>query len=297
MYNTSNEYGLFNKKTKRWITGRTEEELYKRLGMRYIEPELRENKGEFFASKNNKLPKLVEDKNLKGIFHNHTKWSDGANSILEMAQEAERLKLKFISFNDHFGQIGIINPLNEKRLTSYLKEISKVQKKVGIKLFSGVEIDILKEGNLGLSKKKLKELDVVIASVHTAIKMDTKEMTKRVVRTMEEYPVNFLGHPTDRLLNQRESIKINLNKVFQSAKENNVFLEVNGAPKRMDLSGENVKSALNIGCKFALSTDAHDKDHLRFYPLAINMARRGWLEKKNILNCSTLPKIEKLLQK
>jgi len=294
---TLSEYGLFNKKNKRWLAGKTEEELYKKLNLRYIEPELREMKGEIFASKNNKLPQLVQVKNLKGIFHNHTKWSDGSHSLLEMAQEAERLKLKFISFNDHFGQIGIINPLNEKRLTSYLKEISKVQKKVGIKVFSGIEIDILKDGSLGLSKKKLQKLDVVIASVHTAIKMDSKEMTRRVIKTIENYPINILGHPTDRLLNKRGSLKINLDKVFNSAKENNVFLEVNGAPKRMDLSGENVKSSLDAGCKFALSTDAHDKNHLKFYPLAINMARRGWLEKKNILNCWTLSKIEKALQK
>lgn len=292
---TLSEYGLFRVKGKKWVAGRTEEEIYEKLGLKYIPPELRENAGELRASLQGKLPKLITINDVKGIFHNHSEWSDGADSLLEMAQAAEKMKLKFISFNDHFGSVGITNPLNEKRLASYLNEIEKVQKKVGIKVFSGMEIDILKDGRLPLPAKRLKELDVVIAAVHLATKMSSKEMTQRVCYALKNYPVNILGHPTDRLLNERGPLDLNLDAVFRTAKENNVFLEINGSPNRMDLNGENVKSALDIGCKFAIGTDAHNAGQMPYYKLAVNMARRGWAEKKDILNCWNLSRIEKAL--
>ena len=294
---TLSEYGLFKLKSKKWIAGRSEEEIYKKLGMQFIPPELRENNGEIKVALEGKLPKLIINKNVKGLFHNHSTWSDGTKTILEMAQKAEQLGMKFISFNDHFGDITIANPLNEKRLVSYLKEIEKVKKKVGIKIFSGVEIDILKNGSLGLPVKKLKELDVVIASVHMATKMSEEKMTKRVCSALENYPVNILAHPTHRLLNERPELKINLNKVFSVAKNQNVFLEINSSIKRMDLNGENVKTALNHGCKVAISTDAHSFNGLENYPLAVLCARRGWANKKDVLNCWSLPRIEKALQK
>lgn len=294
---TLNEYELTALKDKRWIAGKTQEEIYHKLGLRFIEPELRENRGELEAARQNKLPALITAKAVKGVFHNHSLWSDGNNTLLEMAQKAEELRLKFISFNDHFGHIGITNPLTEKRLGKYLGEIQKVQKKVGIKVFTGVEIDILKDGSLPLSAKKLRELDVVVASVHVAIAMKEKEMTKRVCDALSNYPVNILGHPQDRLLQEREPLALNLDKVFETAKKHNIFMEVNSSPKRMDLPGELVKAGLDAGCRFALSTDAHDVSHLPFYPLGVNMARRGWLEQRHLLNCWPLGKIEKALQK
>ena len=294
---TLNEYGLTVLKDKKWIAGRTQEEIYQKLGLRFIEPELRENKGEIESARAGKLPDLVTVKDIKGVFHNHTTWSDGHNSHLEMAQKAERLGLKFISFNDHFGHVGITNPLTEKRLGKYLQEIEKVRKKVGIRVFSGVEIDILKDGSLPLSTTKLRELDVVIASVHMAIKMKEKEMTSRVCHALSNYPINILGHPLDRVLQEREPLALNLDQVFETAKQHDVFLEINASPRRMDLPGELVKAGRDTGCKFALSTDAHDVSHLAFYPLAVNMARRGWIEQKHLLNTWTLGKIEKALQK
>ncbi|MBS3116260.1 DNA polymerase/3'-5' exonuclease PolX [Candidatus Woesearchaeota archaeon] len=294
---TLSEYGLFTLKGKKWITGRTEQEIYTKLGLQYIPPELRENTGELTAALEGKLPKLIAVNDVKGVFHNHTVWSDGNNSLLEMAQKGEELGLKFISFNDHFGPLGIVHPLTEKRLDSYVREIEKVQKKVGIKVFSGLEIDILKDGTLPLSRKKLQELDVVIASVHLSTKMAEPEMTKRVCQAFENNTINILGHPTDRLLEERPEIALNWGKVFESARNNKVFLEINGSPKRMDLEGLKVKAALEAGCKFSLATDAHDLAHLPFYALALNMARRGWAETKDILNCWSLSKIEKALQK
>lgn len=294
---TLSEYGLFKVKDKKWVAGRTEEEIYSRLGLKYMEPELRENSGEIKAALENKLPKLIINQEIKGVFHNHSLWSDGGNSLLEMAQKAEELGFKFISFNDHYGHIGITNPLNEKRLAAYLKEIEKVRKKVKIKVFSGVEIDILKDGTLPLPKEKLKELKVVIGAVHLSLKMPEKEMTKRVCSALENYPINILAHPTDILLNTREALTLNLDKVFEIAKRNNVFLEVNSLPDRLDLNGTNVKAAIEAGCKVAIGTDAHDTAHLENYSLGVLTARRGWAEKKDVLNCWELPKIEKALKK
>ncbi|MBI2102300.1 DNA polymerase/3'-5' exonuclease PolX [Candidatus Woesearchaeota archaeon] len=294
---TLSEYGLFTVKGKKWITGKTESEIYQKLGLQFIEPELRENHGEIAAAQKKKLPDLISSKDVHGIFHNHSTWSDGSNSLLEMAQKAEELELKFISFNDHFGPVGITKPLTEKRLTGYLHEIEKVRKKVGIRVFSGVEIDILKDGTLPLPAKRLKELDVVIASVHLATKMSAVEMTKRVCSVMEKYPIDILGHPTDRVLNERPPINLNLDVVFETAKKHNIFLEINGSPSRMDLPGEHVKNARDLGCQFALSADAHAIGHLPYYSLGVNMARRGWLEKKDVLNCWTLSKIENALKK
>ena len=294
---TLSEYGLFSVKGKKWVAGRTEQEIYQKLGLRYMEPELRENRGELEAARRGALPKLAAAKDVRGVFHHHSTWSDGNNSLLEMAQKAEELKFKFISFNDHFGPLGITNPLDERRLRRYLQEISKVQKKVGLKVFSGVEIDILKDGTLPLPAKRLKGLDVVIASVHLALKMDSPDMTKRVCRALNDYPVNILGHPLGRLLGEREPSASDLGKIFEAAKARNVFLEINSSPKRMDLPGEYIKAGRDTGCKFALGTDAHDVSHLPYYFLGMNMARRGWIQQNHLLNTWHLGKIEKALQK
>ncbi len=296
---TLSEYGLFkykNNKKGKLVAGKKEEDIYKNLGLQFVPPELRENLGEIEAAQKKSLPKIITQKAVKGFFHTHTKWSDGTNSILEMAHEAENLGFKFISFNDHFGPIPIANPLDLKRLKLYLKAINKAQKKVNLKIFSGVEIEILKDGSLPLSNQWLKKLDVVIASVHLSLKMKEKIMTDRCLKAMS-YPINILGHPTDRLLGERPPIELNFAKIFAKAKENDIFLEVNGAPKRMDLSGENVLAGKKIGCKFALSTDAHNSSHLKYRNLSVNLARRGWLERKDILNTWSLPKIERALQR
>ncbi len=294
---TLSEYGLFSVKGKKWVAGRNEQEIYQKLGLHYMEPELRENRGEIESARRGALPKLAAAKDVRGVFHNHSVWSDGNNSLLEMAQKAEELKFKFISFNDHFGPIGITNPLNEKRLRQYLQEMGKVQKKVGLKVFSGVEIDILKDGSLPLPAKKLKELDVVIASVHLALKMSSQDMTRRICRTLNDYPVNIIGHPLSRLLGEREPLALDFAKIFETAKARNVFLEINSSPKRMDLPGEIIKAGRDAGCKFALSTDGHDLSHLSNYFLGVNMARRGWIQQKHLLNTWPLGKIEKALQK
>jgi DNA polymerase (family X) len=294
---TLSEYGLFKLPGKKWVAGRSEEEIYKKLGLQFIPPELRENSGEITLAKQKKLPDLVSWKNVNGVFHHHSKWTDGVDSILKMAQIAEELNWKFISFNDHYGNVMIANPLNERRLAGYMNAISLARKKTKIKIYSGLEIDIMKNGTLPLSNKQLKKFDVIIAAVHMATRQSEKVMTKRVCSVLENYPVNILAHPTDVLLNERPGLKINLDKVFSVAKQNNVFLEINASPKRMDLSGELVKKALDVGCKFALGNDAHAVEQMELYKYGLLMARRGWCERKDILNCLSLPKIEKELKR
>lgn len=290
------EYGLFSVKDKKWLAGRTEEEIYQKLGLQFIAPELRENQGEIEAAQQQKVPTLIVNKDINGVFHNHSLWSDGTHSLLEMAQQAETLGFAFISFNDHCGPMGITMPVTEKRLDAYLREIASVRKKVKIRVFSGLELDILRDGTLPLPREKLKQLDIVIASVHLAQNQPEEIMTQRVISVIKNYPIHILGHPTGRIIGARKPIALNLEKVFAAAKAHHVFLEINASPARMDLESKNIKAAVDLGCKFALSTDAHDKNHLAGYVYGVINARRGWLEKKDVLNCWSLNEIEKALK-
>ena len=295
---TLSEYGLFKLKGKKWIAGKTEQEVYDKLGLKYMEPELRENTGELQASLKNKLPKLVTVKDVNGVFHNHSDWTDGKNTLLEMAQKAEAMKLKFISFNDHYSKMGMVNPLTEKRLLGYLKEIEQVRKKVGIRVLSGIEIDIQRDGSLiPISKFLLKELDVVVAAVHTSLGLPEAEMTARICKALENNPINILAHPTCVRYGEREAIALNLEKVFETAKRNNVFMEINSTTLRMDLNGINTKAAIEHGCKLSIGTDAHNLERLETYPFGVLCARRGWAEKKDVLNCWDIKKIEKGLER
>jgi len=295
---TLSEYGLFKKQNKKWIAGRTEEEIYKKLNMQTPPPEIRTHSGEIEASLKHRLPKLVDYKDIKADFQMHSKFSDGNNTIEEMAREARHLGHKIIAITDHISPMGIVNSLDEKKLKKYTAAIKKARKKIGgIKILIGAEIDINKDGNLTITKPMLKQLDFVIAGVHSAFKQSEQVMTKRLLHVLENYPINALAHPTGRLLNERPGYRFNLEKIFQKAKDKNVFLEINASPNRLDLNGELVKIAKEIGCKFCIGTDAHSQDQLRFIQLGTAMARRGWLEKKDILNCWNTNRILKALKK
>ncbi|MDO8642470.1 MAG: DNA polymerase/3'-5' exonuclease PolX [Candidatus Woesearchaeota archaeon] len=294
---TLSEYGLFTVKGKKRVAGKTEEEIYKKLGMQWMPPEMRENRGEIELALKHKIPKLVELPDISGDFQTQTNWSDGAHSIEEMAKKAQQLGWKFVTITDHVGGMGIVNPLNEKRLTKQAAEIDKAEKKIGIRIFKGAEIDITKNGELALSKTACKKLDVVLMSIHSAFRMPSSEMTKRICTAMEKYPVNVFGHPTGRLINQRNSVEFDADKVFQTAKDNGVFLEINGQPARMDLNDVHVHAAREIGCSFVVSSDAHAKEQLEYVKYGVITARRGWLEKRHVLNTRTLAQIEKVLER
>lgn len=294
---TLSEYGLFKLRTKKWIAGKTEQEIYQKLKMQYPEPEIRTNSGEIEAALKNKLPQLVNYKDIHADFQMHSTYSDGNHSIEEMAKTSKKLGHKVIAMTDHMGPLKIAHALDEKKLKKYVQAVKKARKKVkGIKILIGAEVDINKNGELTATKKMLNQLDFVMASVHSAFQQPEKVMTKRIIHAFENYNINVFAHPTGRVLNVRPGYKFNTEKIFQAAKDNNVFLEINAYPDRLDLNGELIRKALEFNCQFSIGTDAHNKDQLRFIDLGTAMARRGWAEKKHILNTWPLPKILKILK-
>ena len=293
---TLSEYGLFALKGKRWVAGRTEEEIYRKLGLQLMEPELRSNTGELEAAAKGKLPMLLAYGQAKGDFQTQTEWSDGADSIEALARYAQQSGLKFVAITDHVGQLAITHALDEKRLVKQMQEIDKLNGKLDIRIFKGAEVDILKNGRLALSRKLQKQLDVVLGSVHLATKMAEQEMTKRICTAMEQDRVHVLAHPTGRLIQQREPYAVNLERVFDCAKRTGTFLEINGQPERLDLKDTHIRAAKEAGCRFAISTDAHAKSQLQYLELGVAMARRGWLEAKDVLNTCSVKEIEKVLR-
>ena len=291
-----NEYGLF--KGFERIAGKSEEEVYKALGMQWIPPELRENRGEVEAALNNGLPKIVEYSQVKGDLQMHTKWSDGANSIEEMVMEARRLGHKFIAITDHVGSLKIAGGMDEEDVMEQAKEIEKVREKFDdIYIFHGIEANIMKDGRLDVSNNLLKQVDVVLASVHSAFRMEEKEMTARVIKAIENEYVDILAHPTCRIIQKREPIKVDMEKVLEAARDNNVIMEINAYPDRLDLNDIHTKMAVERGVKISIGTDAHNKSHLKFYELGIAVARRGWAKKEDVINTYSVEKLRKMFEK
>ncbi|MEK7463195.1 MAG: PHP domain-containing protein, partial [Patescibacteria group bacterium] len=267
-----NEYGLFkikNQKSKikitnqnakiledeklwKQIVGKTEEEIYTKLGLAYIEPEMREMRGEIKASKNNKLPKLIAYKDLLGDLHVHSTWSDGSNSIEEMARVAMERGLKYIVISDHSKHLGVAHGLDEKRLKQQWKEIDAVNKKMekegaNFKILKGTECDILKDGSMDFSDEILKQFDIVGASVHSSFNLAEKEQTERIKKAMRNKNVDILCHPTGRIINQREPYKLNMDEIIKTAEETDKVLEINAFPNRLDLKDEYIKKCVEAG--------------------------------------------------
>ncbi len=291
-----NEYGIFDAKTKKYLCGKTEKEVYKKIGMQYVEPELRENQGEIEAALENKLPKLIGYKDIRGDLQMHTKYSDGVNTIEQMAKAAKQMGYEYIAITDHSKSEHIAHGMGEKRLSKYIAEIDKVNKKLkGIRILKGAEVDILADGSLDYSDKYLKKLDIVIAAVHSRFKSTEAEMTKRILKALENRYVKILAHPTGRLINTRKPYAVNLSKVLLACKANNVWPEINAFPSRLDLNDAHTKDAIEKGVKLIINTDSHSADQLRYMEFGIATARRGWAGKKDIINTLPLKKFEKLL--
>ncbi len=288
-----NEYGVFRKDTEEYIAGRTEEEVYKAIGLDYIEPELRENRGEIELAQRGKLPEIVKYEEVKGDFHIHSTWSDGTASIEEIARKAQELGYEFVGIADHSASLKVAHGLSEEDLLKKIQEIRKLQERFDVRIFAGTECDIKPDGSLDYSNKILKELDFAYAAIHTKFKMDRKEMTERIIKAMENEYINILAHPTARMIGKREPIDIDLEKIFEVARETNTFMEINAFPDRLDLNDVHAKMAKEMGVKMAIGTDSHALDHMRFLRFGTAMARRGWLEKKDILNTYDLREIEK----
>ena len=290
------EYGLFDKSGKQ-IAGKTEDELYKRLGMPYIEPEMRENTGEIEISKNSHLPRLISYNSIKGDLHVHTKFSDGLYSPEVMIKKAIELKYEYVAITDHSKAERVANGMDEKRVLEYIKYLEKMENKFPqIHILKGSEVSILKDGRLDFSKQALEKLDFVVASVHSGFKILEQDMTKRVLTALESGFVDVLGHPTGKIVNQRNPFEINLEKIFEKAKDLNVSMEID-SNERFDLNDFNIKKAKAFGLKFSISTDAHSTDHMSFMEFGIAQARRGWLEEKDVINTLPWKQFENLIKR
>jgi len=291
------EYGLFDKKTNKMLAGKNEEECYKKLGLRYIEPEIREDEGEIEAAEKNKLPKLIGYNDLKGDLQMHTKWSDGNNSIMEMAQAAKKLGFGYICITDHTGQLKIANALDEKRIKKQREEINKVTNKSdNFKILQGTEVNIKDDGSLDMKNDVLKEFDIVLAAIHSGFKNPKEKITQRLIKAMENEHVDIIAHPFGRLLNTRPAYEMDFDKVLEKAKQTNTVLEINAYPERLDLNDVNVRAAIKARIKLSIGTDAHEVNELRYYKLGIATARRGWATKKDIINTYSVKDMLKLLK-
>ncbi len=291
-----NEYGVFEGDKR--LASKTETEMYKVLGLRYIEPELREDKGEFEASRQNKLPNLIQLNDIKGDLQTHTTESDGNNTLEEMVEAAGKLGYKYYAVTDHSKRVAMANGLDEKRLAKQIELIEKLNQKLkNIKILKSVEVDILADGSLDLSDEILKELDVVICSVHYNRNLSKKKQTRRILKAMENPYFNILAHPTGRLINERSGFEIDMEKIMKEAKNNGCFLEMNASPKRLDLNDDYARLAKEIGLKVSISTDAHSVGSLNFMKYGVAQARRGWLEKNDVLNTRPWSELKKLLKR
>lgn len=290
-----NEYGIFLRNSEKFVAGKTEKSIYSKLGLQYIPPEMRENLGEIELAKKKKIPKLVELSDLKGDLHMHTKYSDGINSISEMIHAAKKFGLKYIAITDHSKSEKIANGLSDTELLAYIKDIKNQAKKIkGIKVLVGAEVDILKEGSLDYDDKLLKKLDIVIGAIHSGFKMNENEMTKRIITAMENKHFNILAHPTGKMIGKRESINANWKKIFDFAKENKIIFEINSQPSRLDFNGIFVKKVIDSGAKITVNSDSHNTKGFYYLKYGIGMARRGWCEKKHVINTYNFDKIKKI---
>jgi len=277
------EYGLFQ--GDKVLASRTEEEIYERLGLAWIPPELREAQGEIEAAEKGTLPKLVELKDIRGDLQMHTTASDGHATIEGMAAAAKQLGYRYILITDHSKAVTVANGLDEKRAVEHIRQIHAARQNVkDIEIWAGTEVDILGDGRLDYPDEILKQFDIVLASVHSRMTMPKEEMTARLLRAFENPYVRILGHPTGRQILKRDPFEFDLDKVFDAAQKHGIILELNGNPERLDLCDRHVRLARDRGMKVIISTDAHDPAHFQLMRYGVTTARRGWMEKSDVLN-------------
>lgn len=288
---TLNEYGLFTLEDERRAAGETEEGIYEALGLVWIPPELRENQGEIDAAERRALPALIEPGDVRGDLHMHTRESDGRATLEEMAAAARERGYEYIAITDHSKALAMANGLDEKRAVAFAAEVRRFnQSGAGIHVFAGLECDILRDGRMDLAEDALEELDFVVASVHSYMNLEPREMTDRLLRAMECRAVRALGHPTGRVLLHRDAYHYEFETVAREAARRGVWLEINASPERLDLHAALIRRARELGCRFVISTDAHHPKHLANIGFGVRMARRGWLTASEVMN--TVPLME-----
>ena len=291
-----NEYGVFNQEGRK-IAGEKEEEVYSILNLHFIPPELREDRGEIEAAEKGSLPDLLTEKDIKGDLHIHTTYSDGKNDIEEMVEGAIAKGYQYIAITDHSSSLKVARGLSIESILSQIKKIKELNSKLnGFKILTGAEVNINKDGSLDFPEEVLSKLDVVIAAIHTGFKQDEKTITNRVIKALRHPMVNILAHPSGRLIGEREPYAIDLNEVLNVAAEEGVWVEINSQPERLDLTDYWAMEAKKKGVKIVINTDSHNKDSLDFIKLGVVTARRGWLEKGDVVNTLSLHQLLKLLQ-
>ena len=291
-----NEYGVFRGDKR--IAGKEEVEVYRQVGLPYIEPELREDNGEVEAAQEGTLPKLVTLDDIRGDLHAHTNETDGHNTLEEMAEAAKEKGYEYLAITEHSKKVSMAHGLDAGKLAMQIERIVKLNGKLkGITILKGIEVDILEDGSLDLPDDILKELDVVVGSVHYNRNLSKREMTERIMRAMENPHFNVLAHPTGRLINERAPYEVDVEKVVEKAKDAGCFLEINAHPERLDLQDRYCRMAKEAGVKLAISTDAHRTVDLTFMRFGVDQARRGWLEADDVLNTRSLKDLRKLLKR
>lgn len=279
------------------IGGAREEEVFKAVGLDWVPPELRENRGEIQAAQKHRLPDLITLDDVRGDLHLHSKWTDGKSTILQMVRACKERGYQYCAITDHSQAVHVAGGLSAGDFRKQWLEIKEARVKVrGITVFTGCEVDILPDGSLDLPDDLLEQLDVVVAAVHAKMDMPQSTMTKRVLKALAHPAVTILAHPTGRLINHREPSAIDLEEIFHAAKENDIAIELNAQPDRLDLNDLHLFRAREIGVKIAINTDAHSTEQIRFMRYGIDQARRGWLEKRHVLNAMTLPQFESWLK-
>jgi len=296
-----NEYGLY--KGKKLAAGKTEEEIYKKLGLELIPPEIRTNSGEIESAlrqaqgKPGGLPQLIDYGSLKGDLQVQTNWTDGQNSIKEMAEAAKKSGLEYIVITDHTKFLAMTGGLDEKKLLRQMKEIDRVQKEVnGIKILKGAEVNILKDGRPDISDEALAKLDVVGGAVHSNFNLSEKEQTQRLIGAMENPNIDIIFHPTGRVIQKREPYKVDMDALIKAAKRTKTILEIDAYPSRLDLKDQHIRKAVEAGVKLSIDSDAHSISHFQYLELGVAQAKRGWASKNDVVNTKNWPEMLKFLK-
>jgi DNA polymerase (family 10) len=294
---TLSEYSLAKLDTEKPVAGKTEEEIYAKLKLDYIPPELRENLGELDAAENHTLPALISQADLQGDVHMHTVETDGRNTIEEMAEAASEHGYKYMAITDHSKNLAFANGLDDKRAVEHIKRIRAADDANDkIRIFAGIEVDILADGTLDLSDSVLEQMDLVIASVHSHFNQSPAEMTGRLLKAVQNPNVSLLGHPTGRLLLRRDAYAFDIDAVLEEAAQKKVAMELNAYPDRLDLSDRHLRLAKQHGVKIAINTDSHHTSHMDKIRFGVLQARRAWLTKEDVLNTLALPQFAKAMK-
>ena len=272
--------------------------MYRTLGLAYVEPELREDRGEIEAAGKNKLPELISLKNIRGDLHSHTNLTDGQHTLEEMVESARRRGYEYVGITEHSKHVTIAHGLDAAAMFKRLKEVDRLNKKLkGITVLKSIEVDILEDGSLDMADDVLKELDITVCAVHSKFNLPSSRQTERIIRAMDNPYFNILAHPTGRLINERNPYEVDMEALLKAAQERGCIMELSAHPLRLDLTDYSCKLAKEIGVRVAISTDAHsiaDFDYMRF---GVAQARRGWLEPEDVINIKGLEKLKKLINR